>query len=78
MLVSTIRKTTQRLCDPVCNVSLLGTLRKDNENADVNPKGLGRDIAVVVDVVGNFYLTVRNAINTGNSLISSPLQVLEQ
>ena len=37
---------------------LIGTLRKDNENVDVNPKGLGRDVAVVVDVVGHFYLTV--------------------
>ena len=55
----------------------LGTLRKDNENADVNLKGLDRDVAVAVDVVGHFFLMVRNAKNSGNSLISSPLQVLE-
>ena len=55
----------------------LGTLREDNENADVNPRELGRDVAVVVDVVDHFFLTVRNAKNSGNSIISSPLQVLE-
>ena len=55
----------------------IGTLRKDNENADVNPRGLGRDVALVVEVVGHFFLTVRNAKNSGSSLISSPLQVLE-
>ena len=55
----------------------IGTLRKDNENADVNPRGLGRTVAVAVDVVGHFILTVRNAKNSGNSVISSPLQFLE-
>ena len=58
-------------------VRLIGTLRKDNENADVNPRELGRDVAVVVDVVDHFILTVGNAKNSGNSIISSPLQVLE-
>ena len=57
--------------------STLGTLRKDDENADVSPRGLGQDVAVVVDVVGQFFLTVRNAKNSGNSIISSSLQVLE-
>ena len=41
----------------------IGTLRKDDENADVNLKGLGRDVAVVVVVVGHFFLTVRNVKN---------------
>ena len=61
--------------DVICDLS--GTLRKDNENADVNPRGLGRDVAVAVDVAGHFFLTVRNAKNSGNSVIRSPLQVLE-
>ena len=37
--------------------ALLGTLRTDDENADINAEELGREVAVVVDVVGHFVLT---------------------
>ena len=44
-------------CEPKVS-KVIGTLRMDNKNADVNPRELGRDVAIVVDVVDHFFLPV--------------------
>ena len=38
-------------------VLIIGTLRTDDKNADISAEELGREVAVVIDVVGHFVLT---------------------